>query len=58
MERYVSLDKRSKKDIKKFYSARRNIWVINPVTRIVPNGKTYNRQKSKKEVAGYMKGME
>jgi len=58
MKRYISLDKRSKKEIKNFYSARRNVWIINPATRIAPNGKTYSRQKNKKDVAELMKGME
>ena len=50
MKRYVSLDKRSKKAQKEYYSKQRLTWgVLNPVTRSVPSGKTYNREKDKQE---------
>ena len=50
MKQYVSLDKRSKKAQKEYYSKQRLTWgVLNPVTRSVPSGKTYNRKKDKQE---------
>ena len=51
MQKYVSLDKRSKKAQKEYYSKRRVTWgELNPVTRSVPSGKTYNRKKAKEEM--------
>lgn len=50
MKTYISIDKRSKKARKEYYSSQRTTWgQINPVTRTMPNGKAYNRQKSKQE---------
>ncbi len=50
MKTYTSIDKRSKKARKEYYSSQRNTWrQVNPVTRTMPNGKAYNRQKSKQE---------
>ena len=50
MKQYVTLDKRSKKAQKEYYSKQRLTWgVLNPVTRSVPSGKTYNRKKDKQE---------
>ena len=50
MKQYVTLDKRSKKAQKEYYSKQRRTWgVLNPVTRSVPSGKTYNRKKDKQE---------
>lgn len=50
MKTYISIDKRSKKARKKYYSSQRNTWgQVNPVTRTIPNGKAYNRQKNKQE---------
>jgi hypothetical protein len=50
MKRYVSLDKRSKKAQREYYSRLRRTWgELNPVTRTVPSGKTYNRNKDKQE---------
>ena len=50
MKKYVSIDKRSKKAQKEYYSKRRLTWgEFNPVTRSVPSGKTYNREKDKQE---------
>ena len=41
-------DKLSKKARKKYYAERRHTWGdLNPVTRSVPSGKTYNRKKEK-----------
>ena len=48
MKKYVSLDKRSKKAQREYYATHRRTWgEINPVTRSVPSGKTYNRKKEK-----------
>jgi hypothetical protein len=50
MKRYVSLDKRSKKAQRAYYSRLRRTWgELNPVTRTVPSGKIYNRNKDKQE---------
>lgn len=50
MKQYVMIDKRSKKARKEFYSKQRRTWgALNPVTRSVPSGKTYNRNKDKQE---------
>jgi hypothetical protein len=32
----------------------RRLWTINPVTRVVPNKKVYNRQKEKQEARKYL----
>lgn len=50
MKNYVSIDKQSKKAQKAFYSSHRSTWGdLNPATRIMPNGKAYNRKKNKAE---------
>ena len=50
MKKYVSIDKRSKKAQKEYYSKKRLTWrEFNPVTRSVPSGKNYNREKDKQE---------
>lgn len=54
MKKYVSMDKRSKKATKEYYSGLRQTWGgLNPVTRTVPNGKAYNRKKDKQEWKNY-----
>jgi len=48
--KFVSLNKQSKKKQKQFYSSKRGSWyVINPVTRVVPDKTKYNRKKMSKE---------
>ena len=48
MNKYVSLDKRSKKAQREYHAKQRRTWgELNPVTRSVPNGKAYNRKKEK-----------
>lgn len=48
MENYVPLEKRSKKEQRAWYAARRGSWNgVNPVTKIVPDKKRYNRKKQK-----------
>lgn len=50
MKQHVTIDKRSKKAQKEYYSKMRGTWgILNPVTRSVPSGKTYNRNKDKQE---------
>ena len=51
MKKYVSLDKRSKKAQREYHAKQRRTWgKLNPVTRSVPSGKTYNRKKDKKRI--------
>jgi len=48
MEKFVSLNKQSKKAQKAFFAEQRRTWGnVNPVTRSVPSGKKYNRKKDK-----------
>lgn len=48
MKQYVTIDKRSKKAQKEYYSKQRGTWgELNPVTRGVPSRKIYNRNKEK-----------
>ena len=50
MKTYISIDKRSKKTQKEYYSSQRNSWGnLNPATRTMPNGKAYNRKKKTAE---------
>jgi hypothetical protein len=47
-QKYVPIEKQSKRKQKEFHAAQRKSWNgINPVTRVVPNTKAYNRKKSK-----------
>ena len=51
MKKYVSLEKRSKKAQREYHAKQRRTWgEINPVTRSVPSGKTYNRKKDKQRI--------
>ena len=48
MKSFVPISKQSKKAQKAYYSGQRSTWgVLNPATRIMPNGKAYNRKKQK-----------
>ena len=50
MDKYVPLSKKSKKEQKKFHATQRSTWNgLNPVTRTVPNGKAYDRNKLKRQ---------
>lgn len=50
MKQYVTIDKRSKKAQKEFYSKQRRTWGdLNPATRTIPSGKVYNRKVWKRE---------
>ena len=45
--RYIPLEKRSKREKKEYYATRRGSWGgISPVTKKPPNPKAYNRKKS------------
>lgn len=47
MKKYVSIEKRSKKEQRLLAAQRRGSWYgINPVTRKPPNSKTYVRKKA------------
>lgn len=49
MVQMVSIQKRSKKQQRAFYGAKRGSWNgVNPVSRCVPSGKAYNRAKKKR----------
>ena len=51
MNKYVSLDKRSKKAQREYHAKQRRTWgELNPVTRSVPSRKTYNRKKEKQRI--------
>ena len=48
MNRFIPLSKQTKKQQKKHYSTQRSDWsTIRPVTRVMGNGKAYNRTKAK-----------
>ena len=48
MERYIPVDKLSKKRKKAYYAAKRGSWNgVNPVSRQVPSKKIYNRKQAK-----------
>jgi len=48
-QKYVPLDKRSKREQKEYNAIQRRDWgSISPVTKKVENGKAYNRKKSKR----------
>lgn len=50
MKQYIPIDKRSKKVQKEYHTRKRRTWGgLNPVTRTMPNGKAYNRNKDKQE---------
>lgn len=51
MKQYITIDKRSKKAQKEYYSKQRRTWEeVNPITRVIPSAKTYNRKKEKRKV--------
>lgn len=49
MAQLVPLNKRSKKAQKEYYAKQRGSWYgLNPVTRTVPSGKVYDRNRAKR----------
>lgn len=49
MEKFVPLEKRSKKERKAYYAKQRGSWNgVNPVTRVVPSKKIYDRKQAKR----------
>ena len=50
MRKIIDLKKQSKKAQKAFHAQQRGSWNgLNPITRVVPNGKAYSRAKAKAE---------
>lgn len=48
MTRMVPLNKQSKKKQREYHARQRGCWYgLDPVTRIVPNGKAYDRKRRK-----------
>lgn len=46
MQKFVPLEKQSKKAQAEHHKKQRNTWgAMNPATRVVPNSKTYNRKR-------------
>ena len=43
--KFVELGKMNKRDRYKLNNNKRNTWSINPVSRVKPSGKVYNRKK-------------
>ena len=53
-QQYIPLEKRSKRERKKYHTARRGSWHgINPVTRKPPDPRAYDRKKSGKRFEWY-----
>lgn len=51
MDKFVSYDKKSKKEKRLEDNKKRNCWNVSPVTKVVPDKtKQYNRQKFKKGI--------
>ena len=49
MQKMIPLEKMNKKKQKEYYVKQRGSWYgLSPVTRIVPNGKVYNRNARKR----------
>ena len=50
MKKLIPLEKRSKKEQKAWYARQRGDWNgVNPVTKVVPSKKLYNRKKQRRE---------
>ena len=57
-DKFVPRDKMSKKDRKELDSKKRNTWGnTNPVTRVQPNKKAYDRKRDKKELDEDIEGI-
>ena len=49
MQKFVPIEKRSKKERKAYYAKQRGSWNgVNPVTKIVPSKKIYNRKQAER----------
>ena len=54
MNNYIPFEKLSKKKKKEYYASQRGTWNgVNPVTKVVPNKKLYNRKKQPKDFGCY-----
>jgi len=45
MNKFISYDKMSKRERSALDKQKRNIWTVNPIPRVKPSGKVYNRKK-------------
>ena len=53
MVKMTPLAKQSKRKQREYYAARRGSWNgVSPVTRIVPSGRAYDRNRIKRETRG------
>lgn len=53
MTRLVPLNKRSKKARREYHAKQRGSWYgLSPITRTVPSGKVYDRNRVKRETRG------
>lgn len=51
MRKMIPLNKQSKKKQKAYYDSQRGSWYgVDPVTRVVPSGKLYQRTKERKRI--------
>lgn len=58
MNKFTPLNKQSKKAQREFHNSQRNTWNgVNPVTRVVPNKKAYDRKKLSKKFDSYFVGV-
>ena len=54
----VPLSKQSKKAQREFYASQRGSWNgVNPVSKVIPNKKIYNRKKLSKKFDSYFVGV-
>ena len=53
MTKVIPIAKRSKSKQREYYASKRGSWNgVSPVTRIVPSGGTYDRNRMKRETRG------
>ena len=53
MVKVTPIKKQSKSKQREYYAAKRGSWnEVSPVTRIVPSGRTYDRNRMKRETRG------
>lgn len=54
MEKFISVEKMSKKQKKEYYKSKRQIWEgLSPITRVVKSKKVYDRKKQSKNLDCY-----